>query len=235
MTKSKDWRKKKMKDLKLLNQAILTNYPHKNQPVRVAVVGNSGIAEHDQRKIDNCDVVIRFNNYATRENIALTKDKFKCDILFSTFDLHSYGSQPKDVIIGIPFPFKAKEIYKKPNKWYPNSRHWMVNPYENMKMCEEMNIDSLGACHPLPSLGLTALWHMKDWEAEFYVCGYSWYYNKQDQTIQRWDLRNKNYPKNWNHNYPKEIEWVIKNLIPKNNFIFSDGCMEAINFAKKFL
>lgn len=226
-----------MKQLKILSDDILAPYraasPRKK--IQVAVVGNSGVTDDDEDFINDADCVVRFNNYATRDGITHTKDRKKCDILFSTFDLHSAGTTPKDVVVGIPYPFKAREIYGKPARWYPKARTWMVNPYENMSMCAEMKIDSLGFAHPVPSIGFTALWHMKDWDVEFYIAGFSWYYDSKTHKFQNWDLKNKSYPKTWNHNYPKEIEWIIKNLMPKNNIIFSPGCSKLLAIARHLL
>lgn len=223
-----------MNNLKLFDESILKPYFKKERPNKIAIVGNSGVSESDNDFINDADVVIRFNNYATRQSIVQTKDKFKCDILFSTFDLHSVGSKPKDVVIGIPFPFKAKEIITKPDRWYPASNHWMINPYKNMEMCAELRIDSLGCEHPLPSVGFTALWHMRNWKCDFYVCGFEWYFDGRSK-FQNWDLKNKEYPNHWNHNYPKEIEWVIKKLLKKNNFIFSDRCSYILKVAQHLL
>ncbi len=220
-----------MNNLMLLSESILTRYQKSTHKLKVCVVGNSGIENSDQEMIDKSDVVIRHNNYGSRAGIIHTRDKLKCDILFSTFDLHTYGAQPKDVVIGIPFPFKAKEIEPKPDRWYPDARHWMVNPFINMKMCEELKIDSLGASHPLPSIGFTSLYHMHNYDAQFYVCGYSWYYDDNTGLFQNWDLKNKNYPKTWNHCYPKEIEWIIKNLMTKDNITFSHSCNRILDIA----
>lgn len=219
-----------MNNLELLSPRILDNY--KPNPL-IAIVGNSGINDIDDNIIENADIVVRFNDYATRDKIQHTKDKYLCDILFSTFDLHSVGSKPKDVVIGIPFPFKADQIYHKPKKLYPSSRVWMVNPYLNMNMCKEMNIDSLGACHPLPSIGFTALWHLHTFPCNIFIAGFNWYYDKKTKLFQGLDLKNKNYPENWNHNYPKEIEWILKYLYYRDNIIFSSECKSVLKIAIK--
>lgn len=199
------------------------------------MIGNAGVSAIDEYYIEKADCVVRFNNYATRAGITHTSDKERCDILFSTFDLHSSTARPKDVVIGIPYPFKAREIYPKPKRWYPASRYWMVNPYENMRMCNDMHIDSLGHTHPLPSLGFTALWHMHTWETDFYVTGFEWYYNRETKLFQNWNLKNKKYPTTWNHNYPKELEWTLENLCPRKNFVFSERCRELLQIARKQL
>jgi len=221
-----------MKNLRLLNSEILANYPKHSS---FAIIGNAGITPSEQKIIDGCDGVIRFNNYATREGIDKPRDPYRCDILFSTFDLHSAGSTPSDVVIGIPFPFKAEEICSKPSKWYPGARHWMVDPYKNMKMCKEMQIDSLGASHPLPSIGFTALYHLHNWPIHFYVCGFNWYFNKETGRLQGKEISDMNFPKNWNHCYMKECLWIIKNLMSKNNIIFSPDCLWILNYIKKKL
>jgi hypothetical protein len=195
-------------------------------------VGNAGVNDEEDKTISESSRVVRFNNYGTRENVKKTNDKLLCDILFSTFDLHSQGANPKDVVIGIPFPFKQESISNKAPRWYPKSNIWMVNPYLNAEMCRELKVTSNGSQHPLPSIGFTALWHMKDWKNEFYVCGFEWYFNGADK-FQNWDLRNANYPTNWNHNYPKEIRWILENLYKKkNNFIFSKRCQHLLNLAQ---
>lgn len=218
-----------MKKLKLLDASILNNY---HNCKKIAVVGNSGLSEHEQDIISSCDRVIRFNNYATRDGIELSRDKYRCDILFSTLDLHSAGASPKDVVIGIPFPFKAKRVSEMMGRWYAASRQWMVNPYINMQMCEEMEIDSLGASHPLPSIGFTCLYHIHDMPVEIHVCGFRWYYNDKTGKMQDHDLSSKKYPTNWNHNYPKEAIWIANNLLKKDNVIFSPECERVLRIVK---
>lgn len=217
-----------MNNLQLLNQSIVKHY---NKCITIAVVGNAGVKPEDETIVNRSDVVVRFNNYSTRHGITQLQDKARCDILFSTFDLHSHDAKPKDIVIGIPYPFKAAEIVDKPDKWYPNARHWMVNPYENLKLCQELGLNSEGYKHPLPSIGFTALWHMRNWPFRFYVCGFSWYWNKETQLFQNHHLSNKNYPKQWNHSYPKEVEWIMRNLWGKENFTFSSECCRLLRLA----
>ncbi len=133
-----------MRNLKILSPDIFGGL--KKNPL-VSIVGNAGVETRDQRIIQDSDCVIRFNNYATRENIEKTNDPFRCDILFTTFDLHSQGSNPKHVVAGIPYPFKAAEIIDKPAKWYPNSKQWMINPYLNMELCKGLGLNSIGHTH----------------------------------------------------------------------------------------
>lgn len=215
-----------MKNLEILHQRILGGYK------TVAVVGNAGVNQSDDQRIRDCSRVVRFNNYATRAGISYTEDPYRCDILFSTFDLHSKGSNPKDVVIGIPFPFKAAEIYNKPAVWYPKSSIWTVNPYENMRMCHEMDIKSDGFSHPIPSIGFTALWHMMDWVGvEFYICGFEWYFNEATGLFQNFRLDKNPKPSTWNHDYHKEIKFILEHIRPKNNINFSDRCNKLLDIA----
>lgn len=226
-----------MKNLKILDESIIKPYQnqHRMRPV-VAIVGNAGVSPLDNELIQDSDCVIRFNNYATRAGIQHTEVVNQCDILFTTFDLHSHTAKPKDVVIGIPFPFKPKEIIIKAERWYQKSQLWMVNPYTNLQMLLDLKVkDSLGFKHPFPSIGTTALWHLKDWDADFYVMGFGWYYDPNTRRFQNWDLRNKNYPTTWNHNYPVEVEWALRTLMPKDNFIFSVDCTNILNEAKRQL
>jgi len=217
-----------LKDLRILSDEILSSYARK--PL-IAVVGNAGVQEEDQQVIDTADIVVRFNNYGTREGITKTSDPLKCDILFSTLDLHSTGAKPKDIIIGIPYPFKAREISSKIPRWYDKSRKWMVNPYLNLQCCLDIGLDSEGFKHPLPSIGTTALWHMKDWKAQFYIAGMNWYYS--EGRFQKWDLKNTDYPACWNHNYCKELKWILANLFQKNNIMFSPSCTKILKIAQQ--
>lgn len=223
-----------MNNLKILSDDII-GYQNFDSPPLVVVVGNGGVSEEDEKWIKDADFVVRFNNYGTREKITHTKDPLRCDILFSTFDLHSQNARPKHVVIGIPYPFKAEQIDPKPKRWYPNSQLWMVNPYENMNMCKELKIDSLGASHPLPSIGFTAIWHMRNWRVNFYITGFNWYYDEETGLFQRHHLSIKNYPKHWNHNYPKEIIWILNNLRNNPFYIFSDKCNRLLDIAQSQL
>ncbi len=222
-----------MNNLEILSERILDRYSKEKRRL-VVVIGNSGVSKADQSVIDVADVVVRFNNYATRDGVQKTEDPFRCDILFSTFDLHSAGSRPRDVVIGIPYPFKAKEIYNKPFRWYNKANHWMVNPYLNMQCCMDLGLDSLGYAHPLPSIGFTALWHIRNWTAQFYICGFNWYQTGPGR-FQNHDIRNTNYPTIWNHNYNLEVKWILANLYKKNNIMFSSECKKILDTAQYIL
>jgi len=223
-----------VKNLKILSPEILDKYGIGITPT-LAIVGNGGVSLEDEENIMTADCVIRFNNYASRENITKTKDRLKCDILFSTFDLHSQGSNPRDVVVGIPYPFKAKDVQRKQELWYPKAQKWMVNPYENMDLCDELGLNSVGYHHPLPSLGLTALYHLNKMNCNMFVCGFAWYYDEQRGLFQKHHLKNKNYPSVWNHNYCKELIWILDNLYGKPNVSFSKSCTRLLSIARSQL
>ena len=223
-----------MNNLKILDESLLRIYRNKDRarPV-VAVVGNAGVSDEDNDMIQDADCVVRFNNFATRAGIQHTQTPNHCDILFTTFDLHSQNANPKDVVSGIPFPFKAKDVYLKSQRWYKNAQMWMVNPYTNLQMLLDLKVEnSLGYEHPFPSIGTTALWHMKEWDADFYVMGFGWYFDPKTNLFQGWDLKNRQHPTHWNHSYPKEVEWALKTLLTKNNFMFSKNCQKILEIAR---
>lgn len=221
-----------MKNLKLLSPEILNYYKFSSVP-NIAIIGNGGATPQDDEELDQADVVVRFNNFASRQGIKNTKDPNRCDILFTHFDLHSHTCNPSDVVIAIPYPFKIKQVIERSKKWYPNARLWMVNPYLNYQLCRELDLNSEGFKHPLPSLGMTGLYHMLEWPARFYIGGFNWYFN--DGKIQNQPITMKSFPSNFNHFYVKEIHWAIQNAYGKLNIKFSDSCKQILNQVKTIL
>jgi len=209
-----------------------------NNAKTIAIVGNGGISPSDNEVINQCDCVVRFNNYATREKIEYTAERFRCDTLFSTFDLHSTGAEPATTVIAIPFPFHAKDIPRKLNKWYPKSAPFVLNPYVNMELCDALGLDSLGDQHPIPSVGLTAVWHIyqlikfqRNWNPKIHICGFNWYSDKDKLTIQgrKMDMRKAGH---FNHHYREEMKWMIDNIMFHPNFSFSSECFEILQAFK---
>lgn len=203
----------------------------------ISIVGNGGISEEDNKIIYQSDCVIRFNNFATRENITKTKDPNTCDILFQTFDLHSVKANPKHVVIGIPFPFHSERIRRLSEKWYQNAQWWMVNPYWNEEMCEELKCNSkgMGYQHPFPSIGFTCLWHLNKMgvfnDVRTHICGFNFYFDWSTKLCQGYEFGLDRYPSHLNHVYPKEVEWIIKNL-NGININFGESTRKILNFAK---
>lgn len=200
---------------------------------RIALVGNGGLKPEDRSIIEQADLVIRFNNYATRENI--DTDRTRCDLLWTTGDTHSVGAMPHSVCIGIPYPFKVDSLPGRIKKWYPKAEAFIVNPYWCYDMCRELDIPSEGWKHPFPSIGFTCLWHLHriltiapSLKPTISVVGFNWYWNEESKTIQRHYMRSENYPKHWNHNYPKEVRWIIKNLLGNPRFTFSPSCLRIL-------
>lgn len=225
------------KNLKIFDRDLLWylkgGKPNCSLIPKIAIIGNAGVTQQDNEKIDQADVVVRFNNFATRERITHSSDRFRCDVLFTTTDLHSNGSRPSDVVIGIPSPFKQDQVLRNLPRWYPESRYWMVNPYENYRLCQELELQSDGSKHPLPSIGFTALWHMRDWTEEIYIGGFNWYVDLQKDTVQNKPIDPSILPSNFNHFYIKELAWIIKHLKPKKNILFSDACLKILNHVEK--
>jgi hypothetical protein len=209
-------------------------------PVRVAVIGNGGLSPEDQAIIDEADCIIRFNNYATRDGIQYSADRFQCDMLWTTGDLHSEGAEPRAVVLGIPFPFKCEEMPRRIEKWYGGCTAYMVNPYWNLKMNQELKTGTQGWKHPFPSIGFTCLWHIynlfikvPNFKASVFIAGFNWYWDEDTKRIQKWDMTREDYPNVWNHNYPREVRWIIEKLLDHPQFSFSESCWRILMTVKK--
>lgn len=213
--------------------------------IKIAVVGNGGLSSEDQEIIANSDCVIRFNNYATREGIDYSTDRFRCDMLWTTGDLHSQGAEPRSVVLGIPFPFHCHTLPRRIEKWYPKSTALMVNPYWNLDMNIEMKTGTEGWKHPFPSIGFTCLWHLKQilqkvstFHAQIFVAGFNWYSDTPVEHIQGIiPSRSYNPQKHGhlNHHYVMEVIWILDNLLSHPSFGFSDSCYKILKSVEKIV
>ncbi len=205
----------------------------------ISIVGNSSLLDVDRDIVDQSDLVVRFNNFGTRTGLDRTKDPLHCDILFTTFDAHSAGCNPKHVVIGIPYPFKIDRVVSLAEKWYPDSKIWMVNPYWNKQICDDLNLVSEGWAHPIPSIGFTALWHIHRIvklgllkRRIFYVCGFEWYFDHRTQRFQCANIEADSFPQTWNHCYPREARWVIDYMLGEDNFVFGPRQIEILGIGQ---
>ncbi len=200
---------------------------------QLCIMGNGGISLDDSKEMDRSDVVVRFNNYGSRADVAKPLNKLRCDVLFTTFDLHSHGALPQHVVAGVPYPFHAERVMEKFDVWYPTATPWMVNPYWNLLMCRELNIKSDGYAHPFPSIGFTALWHLNRSgvldSTRVVISGFNWYYEGSTDTIQGLDLKSDKHPQHFNHHYLGEVRWIKKHLYGKININFSLGCKHVLD------
>lgn len=191
----------------------------------ISVIGNAGITQNDVPRIE-ASLAIRFNNYATRAGIG--HHTSKCDMLWTTGDLHSQGSSPSSVVVGIPFPFKTDSLPSRLNRWYSKSTPYTVNPYWCYEMNQELGIPSEGWKHPFPSIGFTCLWHLhklistSKFRPSVYVAGFNFYHDKgriqgiipsRDYTVNR--------HKCFNHHYILEVKWIMEKLWNHPCFQFS--------------
>lgn len=226
----------KINQLQILSPEIFKKYSTSDRG-RIAIIGNAGVDAYDNKWVHESDCVIRFNNFATRQDITHLQRRKRCDILFTHLDLHSQGVEPTDVVIGIPFPFKPDNIIKNLDKWYPDSNIHMVNPYWNYMMCQELGIESEGWKHPLPSLGTTCLWHLKrmgiNINFDIYVCGFNWYFDHSTNKMQNYPLNHQPRPKHFNHDYWIESSWIVNNLLPHEGWHFSPSCLAVLNKVKE--
>jgi hypothetical protein len=208
----------------------------------IAIVGNTKLSDEDRDSIDRSNCIVRFNNYATREELIGhgTTDRFSASVLFTTFDLHSINSSPGVVVAGIPWPFKQENVADKFKKWYPFAKARMVNPWWQSEMCNQLNIKSEGYKHPFPSIGFTCLWHLfrelQDISSVFrpkiYVCGFEWYY--KDGLFQGYSMKKTDQPSHVNHYYPNELRWCLNKEV-QEAYRFGPKQQEIFEIAKSQL
>src|SRR5690606_1453374 len=98
----------------------------------------------------------------------------------------------------------------------------MVHPYWQYDLCQALALDSDGWRHPLPTLGMTALYHLARMgiDCRFYVCGFDWHYDAQADTIQGHAIEQRRLPVHFNHRYIKEAVWVSRALLPSPRWKF---------------
>lgn len=199
---------------------------------KIAIVGNGPVEPESTAQIRESTLVVRFNNWATRAECraqTLPHATYRCDILVTHLDLHSKNQgepgidAPRLVVIGIPAPFQIDSIPAKLARWHPRTPVAMVNPYWNRQLCQALALDSLGFRHPLPTLGLTALYHLARMglAAQFYVCGFDWHYDPAEDTIQGHAIDASRLPSHFNHWYVREAVWVCRSLWRQAQWRFS--------------
>ncbi|MGC3967599.1 MAG: hypothetical protein QM775_09580 [Pirellulales bacterium] len=199
---------------------------------KIAIVGNGTVESESTLQVASADAVVRFNNWATRTECVestLPNGTARCDILVTHLDLHSNNmgkagvGTPRQVVLGIPAPFQIDSVPQKLARWHPNTPVAMVNPYWNRQLCTTLSLESLGFRHPLPTLGLTALYHLARMKlsCEFYVCGFDWHYDPDSDRIQGHDIETERLPGHFNHWYIREAVWVSRSLFGLANWNFS--------------
>ncbi len=217
-------------------QAMADHFPRART---VAIVGNGAVDAESTSHIEQADVVVRFNNWATRSFCVehnLPHSTGRCDLLVTHCDLHS-GNQgkggigrPSLVVIGIPAPFHIDVLPARIDKWYPDCRVAIVNPYWNRQLCQSLALKSEGWQHPLPTLGMTALYHLGRMELgyEYYVCGFDWHFDPERDTIQEHAVDAQKLPGHYNHWYVKEAVWIARSLWQRPKWSFSSRAARTL-------
>ncbi len=196
--------------------------------ILIGLVGNGPVDRSDAAALDECDVIVRFNNWGSRSGEI--KDKWlpiiggRCDIALGNFDCHSTNigrdgiTAPKQAVLGIPYPHRWKDADTFYDRFYPEARPCMINPFWNRDLCAELGYENEGWKHPLPTVGLTAMYHLNrmvqagQLQAHFFVCGFTWHYNAEKDTIQDVPITTGRLPGHFNHFYHKEAWWVSNRL-----------------------
>ncbi len=214
----------------MLNMAtIRTSLPRADT---VVVVGNGPVGPESTERINEADVVVRFNNFDNRNGIDQTHRTKRCDVLVTNLDCMPAkgGAIPALVLHAIPAPFQLERNPKLAEQWYPQSRHAMVNPFLQKQLCTELGMVSDGYRHPLPTVGFTWLWHAHaiGFWSDIYICGFTWRY---DPTMNLFD----GMPPTWDkplgtmsHHYLSEARWVKRVLAVDKRCRFDSGAQQAL-------
>ena len=220
----------KISQLRMLSSRIFTDLELGSGTV--AIVGNGVVEEDSTPIILGSKVVVRFNDYNRRRTYRSESTK-RCDVLCTHYDAHPFAGEngfdiPKSVVIIIPAPFKTDRISEYSDRWYADQDLYMVNPYLNRMLCVELGLNSDGCRHPLPTAGMTALYHLSNLGGKFYIAGFDWHVDFDNETIDRRPIELEKRQHNWNHFYASEARWVHKNLFGRDNIYFSERSRRAM-------
>lgn len=213
----------------------------------IAVVGNGPVDPVDKSIIEGADVVMRFNNWGSRTDgwcqDNLEKVGGRCDIMLGNFDIHTTNigqrdiTAPKIATLAIPTPHNIDRASHF-ERFYPDARASMVNPFWVYQCCQELGLASVGHEHPMPTVGMTGLYHLHHMKLDtvFFVTGFSWHYDRKEDTVQGIDIGAENLPTYWNHFYIKELVWVSRNLLDDPRWSFGPQAEEALQrvYGKRF-
>lgn len=213
---------------------------------RIAVVGNGPIHAGDQQRIEESDLVVRFNDWNRRSKFRTALYGQRCDFLFTQFDSDHNPAElkapPRDVCIAIPSPFHQDAVMDKLDGWYADSRLWMFNPYTMRHLCRDVlrlrNSD--GTTHPIPTVGFQFLWQLDRWLDESYgstvfVTGFTWHVDQEMATAGRVPIISDVFPNTYNHSYLREVKWTVENLLGRPGWDFGKLSIEALNYVKTTL
>ncbi len=205
-------------------------------PWSIAVVGNGPVEPEMLNIINSAEVVVRFNNWNTRTQCLTTtlpNSGRRGDLVFSHLDCQPSlvlpWDRPKLMVMAIPAPFQIDR-----NPFYLEERYQkipvsMVNPYLNRLLCLELGFDSGGWSHPLPTVGMTFLYHFWRFNtnAVVHVCGFDWHFDVHRGTYDGVSVDSPRANPN-NHSYLREARWVQKNLLNHPRWIFSARSERAL-------
>ncbi|QDV52173.1 class I SAM-dependent methyltransferase [Gimesia fumaroli] len=238
-----DYSKRKIEELQLFNlETIQKIGSHEN----IAIVGNGPVSKTCLARINESDIVVRFNDWNRRKNYSSELSGTRCDLLFTHYDINPILGQksfpiPKCVTIAIPSPFHCDRIIEFTEKWYSTCRISMVNPYINRLICEVLGLNSEGWKHPLPTVGFTFLFNLwiqlRDTDSikHCYVTGFDWRVDISTKTVERVDVSGSELPEHYNHSYLRESKWVCRNLFTDSRFEFSPLAEKALGFMSNYL
>lgn len=205
--------------------------------LRIALVGNGPVEPEDRKRLDECNVVVRFNNWGSRKGDIV--DKWlpilggRCDIVVSNCDVYTMTGRaglerPKQFVLAIPYPHRWDSADRLIEQYHSRSNPFMVNPFWNRDLCAKLGYNNEGCFPPIPTVGLTAIYHLwrmtliESLDASFFVCGFTWQYDSSADEIQGHDVDVTRLPEHFNHSYAREADWVANSIYGLNGWTFSD-------------
>jgi hypothetical protein len=226
-------------DLHIFNRELLAD--RFGEVSEVAVVGNGPVSPEDRMHVDSAGVVIRFNNWGSRRELREANSIVggRCDVMFGNFDVHTTNQgkggvgMPSMAVLAIPTPHRLADADRMMARWYGGSTFAMVNPFWCRDLCKVLGLESDGWKHPLPTVGLTALYHlyrmqMED-DVDFFVCGFSWHVDPENGTVQ--DVKPPHEKVGiWNHYYLREARWVQDHLWDREEWFFGSAPTRALRW-----
>lgn len=202
----------------------------------IVFVGNGPTDAADQVHIDNADIVVRFNNWGSRNGLVHNVSR-RCDMVFLNGDCHTTNigkedvGAPKAAIMAIPYPHHAVDGDRLLSRFYPQALHAQVHPFWLRDLCKHLGYKSDGTKHPLPTVGLVGMYmlHKIVPDVNFYVCGFSWHFDPATDQIQKHSFDQDPLPTHFNHWYVRELVYICRRFYCVPHWRFSSIAVQALN------
>jgi hypothetical protein len=218
----------------MFNSTVLARFFPNTQTI--AVVGNGPVSPEDGEHVAKANVVVRFNNWASRGSIDQPGIPKRADIVFTNGGSHSsIKSQvhPTLVVLANPYPHYWDTADRDLMRFYPQSHLTHINPFWMRDLCKSLNYDSKGYAHPLPTVGLVGIYALMKISKtmNYFITGFTWGYDEVADTIQGHKLDNDSRckEKKFNHNFFRELLWTSRSIEHISTVKFSTRSKTALD------